>query len=125
MVKRPDDTAELLGGDWLWQAAEIQEQPFVSQAPVIGRLVAGCRTAWSWIADRAYVRPLHRRQSELNHALLRQMADLDHWLLLHDRETVAQSKEVARLVWRLRHLNRRLRSIEKAIDEAAQNQGSG
>jgi hypothetical protein len=125
MVKRPDEVADPLAGDWLWQAAEIREQPFVSQAPVIGRLVAGCRTAWGWIADRAYVRPLGRRQSELNRALLRQMADLDHWLLLHDRETVAQSRDVARLVWRLHHLTRRLRRIENAMDEATQNQGSG
>jgi hypothetical protein len=124
MAKRLDDPSDPLAGDWLWQAAEIKEQPFVSQVPVFGRLVAGCRTAWCWIADRAYLQPLRHGQSELNRALLGQMAELDQWLLVHDRETVQQSKDIALLSWRLRHLEGRLLRIGKATDEAGKNQGS-
>lgn len=125
MVNRPDEVADALAGDWLWQAAEIKEQSFVSQVPAIGSLVAQCRTAWNRIADRAYIRQLRRAQSELNRALLRQMAEMDHWLLVHDRETVALSREVAHLAWRLHHLKQRLRRIEKALNDAEQNQGGG
>jgi hypothetical protein len=104
-----------LADDWLWLAADVQEQPFSSNTPVVGRLLAGLRDAWSRVADRPYVRPLRRRQNELNRLLVQQMAEIDLWLLVQDRKRVACLRETALLASRVRHLHRRLREAEASL----------
>jgi hypothetical protein len=100
--------------DWLWQAAEVREQPFTSRVPLVGWLLAGLRDVWSRIADRPYVRPLRRHQNELNLLILQQMAEIDAWLLVQDREKVALQRETALLGNRIRQLERRLQDVKAA-----------
>lgn len=97
-----------LADDWLWEMAEVKEQPFQSPAPLVGWLLAGVRSAWSRVADRPYVQPLRRQQNELNRLLLQQMAEIDAWLLVQDREKVALRRQTALLASQARRLDHRL-----------------
>lgn len=100
-----------LTDDWLWQAAEVQEQPFSSRMPLVGGLFASLRDTWSRIADRPYVQPLRRQQNELNRLILQQMAEIDAWLLVQDREKVALRRETALLDHRIRRLEQQLQEV--------------
>lgn len=100
-----------LTDDWLWQAAEVQEQPFASRMPLVGGLFASLRDIWSRIADRPYVQPLRRQQNELNRLILQQMAEIDAWLLVQDREKVALRRETALLDHRIRRLEQQLQEV--------------
>jgi hypothetical protein len=111
------DTERSYTDDWLWQAAAVQEQPFTSPLPLIGRFIAALRSAWSQIADRPYVRPMRRQQNELNRLAVQQMAEIDAWLLVQDREKVAKMRETALLASRFRQLGRRLEAAKNSSGE--------
>lgn len=104
-----------LADDWLWEMAEVKEQPFRSPTPFVGRLLAGLRDAWSRVADRPYVRPLRQQQNELNRLLLQQMAEIDAWLLVQDREKAALRRQTALLAGQARRLDHRLQQVEDAM----------
>ena len=48
---------------------ELQEQPFHSDKPLIGRLLVWFRTLWNNVATRWYVIPLIQQQTDINHRL--------------------------------------------------------
>lgn len=119
-MSETNERQDPLTDDWLWRAAEVREQPFSSQTPLIGWLLAGLRDAWSRIADRPFVRPLLRQQNELNRLVLQQMAGIDAWLLVQDREKVALRRQTALLASRARQLNRRLQRVEDGVQSEEQ-----
>jgi uncharacterized coiled-coil protein SlyX len=44
----------------------IQEQPFESHAPLIGKLIVQFRKLWNWMSTKWYVLPLIKQQSDFN-----------------------------------------------------------
>jgi hypothetical protein len=66
---------------------EVREQPFVSNAPVIGPLIVGFRTLWNWMSTQWYVTPLIQQQNEFNVTMTRTL-----------REMVASVEALARSV---------------------------
>jgi hypothetical protein len=50
--------------------AEIREQPFHSDVPVIGSWIAGFRQQWNRVSTEWYVKPMIRQQSHFNVLLL-------------------------------------------------------
>jgi hypothetical protein len=48
---------------------QVREQPFVSNAPVIGPLIVGLRSLWNWMSTKWYVLPLLQQQNEFNQSV--------------------------------------------------------
>ena len=70
---------------------ELQEQPFYSDKPVIGRLLVWFRTLWNNVATRWYVIPLIQQQTNINHRLLAEIAIL--------REELSGEQEIKHRLW--------------------------
>lgn len=58
--------------------AHVQEQPFQSRLPVVGRLIAWFRDRFNRISTRWYVLPLLQQQVHFNMAVVRALQDLQH-----------------------------------------------
>ncbi len=50
--------------------ARIEEQPFTSDVPVLGRLITFIRKTWNSVATKWYVRPMLRQQNAFNQAVV-------------------------------------------------------
>ncbi len=55
---------------------EVQEQPFISNVPVIGPLIVGVRTLWNWMSTKWYVTPLIQQQNEFNVTMTRTLREM-------------------------------------------------
>ena len=55
---------------------ELQEQPFHSDKPLVGRLIVWFRTLWNNVATRWYVIPIIQQQTAINHRLRTEIAIL-------------------------------------------------
>lgn len=106
----------------------IHEQPFHSDKPIIGPLIARFRAAWNSISTRWYVLPMLQQQNEFNVLLvscLRQMeaaveerlSEMDERLIDLDRDQTSLTRNVAELTYQLVRMNRLLVAVE------AQSQG--
>ncbi len=47
-------------------AQTVREQPFTSNAPLVGPLIVRVRAAWNWMSTQWYVRPLLDQQNRFN-----------------------------------------------------------
>ena len=54
----------------------IQERPFVSKVPVLGRFIVAVRDLWNSVATKWYVRPLIQQQTDFNTRVVRYLANL-------------------------------------------------
>ena len=66
---------------------ELQEQPFHSDKPLVGRLLVWLRTLWNNVATRWYVIPIIQQQTNINRRLLTEIAILREEL---SRELLAE-----------------------------------
>ena len=55
---------------------ELQEQPFHSDIPLVGRLIVWFRTLWNNVATRWYVIPIIQQQTDINRRLQVEIARL-------------------------------------------------
>jgi hypothetical protein len=62
----------------------LQEQPFVSHAPVVGPLIARLRAAWNSVSTKWYVRSLLQQQNEFNELAVNQLVIQDAYLQHHE-----------------------------------------
>jgi hypothetical protein len=83
--------------------AHVQESPFTSDTPLIGRAVVLFREAWKSVATKWYVRPLLHQQNRFNEAAT---------LML--QEMLGAHIEFGQ---RLDEMNRRFDRIESALDQ--------
>ncbi len=56
----------------------IQERPFQSNIPLLGRLIAWFRERWNSISTKWYVRPIIEQQTRFNLTVLQALQDLHH-----------------------------------------------
>ena len=54
----------------------LHEQPFVSHAPIVGRLIVGVRRTWNWMSTKWYALPLIQQQTEFNMAVTQTLREL-------------------------------------------------
>jgi len=55
---------------------EVREQPFISNAPVVGPLIVGFRTLWNWMSTKWYVNPLIQQQNEFNMTMTQTLREM-------------------------------------------------
>ncbi|HNT74058.1 MAG TPA: glycosyltransferase family 2 protein [Anaerolineae bacterium] len=65
------------------RARQINEQPFRSEVPVFGKLIAGFRRMWNNVATRWYVMPMVRQQNEFNTTVVQILNSLKAQLAEH------------------------------------------
>jgi hypothetical protein len=106
--------------DASWQ---VQEEPFTSNAPVVGSLIVRLRRFWNNLSTTWYVRPLLQQQNEFNHLLARYLdeltavdAELNGRLTAADQDQVDLSRQLAELTYAVNRLNQRLEKIEAALN---------
>jgi hypothetical protein len=95
--------------------AHLQELTFTSQIPVLGRLVAAARNAWSWMAARWLGQHLMRQQTAFNCTAVQFGREL-----VHRQE--AELRLVRQLEDRVRDLEARLAKLED-VSRARENGG--
>jgi len=83
--------------DWLIDLAQVEERPFASQSPLIGRLIVWLRHVWLNAAARAYLRPLRQRQNQFNRQMLTQLTRHDEWLVHQDQALSQNRRALGRL----------------------------
>ena len=93
----------------------LQEQPFTSQTPVIGGLIARFRALWNSISTQWYVRPLLHQQNQINQHIATYLHDLDVRLIAQDREQTQLSHDSAEMTAQLVQMNRLLQSIDERL----------
>jgi hypothetical protein len=113
--------------DWMLARAEVVEQPFASNVPILGPLIVWLRTSWNNMAARWYVRPLTAQQNEFNRMLVQRIRDLETHVYdttaALDRDQSFTKRDVAALELRLRELNRELKRIDEFLElERARNE---
>jgi len=89
----------------------VHEQPFVSHAPLFGRLLVFIRTAWNWMSTKWYVLPLVHQQNNFNARVT------EAW-----SESLRYLKNLGLLV---HYIHRRLDDLEERLDQAVKVQMTG
>jgi hypothetical protein len=109
--------------DDLHARAHIQERPFTSDKPIVGRLIVFIRETWNSIAARWYVRPMLHQQNLFNQTvtqmaqelletvrvlqqtqadLASQLEELDQRVIGGDRDITLLARKIAEGEYRLR-----------------------
>lgn len=101
--------------DWFQDKAQIKEQPFHSEAPLIGALIARFRDLWNSVAAKWYVRPLLQQQNHFNQLVVQRLRDQELRLIEQDREQTALTHDLAELTAQLTQANRLLTSIDERL----------
>ena len=97
----------------------VREQPFRSDRPLIGGLIAWFRTVWNNVSSRWYVLPLLQQQNAFNARVAAHLEELSGRAVGLDRDLTALTRDVAELTHRLIQVERRLGALEaRQGDEA-------
>lgn len=92
--------------------AVVEEQPFHSDKPLVGGLVARFRTLWNNVSTRWYVLPLLQQQNAFNARVAAHLEELNGRAVGIDRDLTALAQDVAELTYRLIQVERRLEALE-------------
>jgi GT2 family glycosyltransferase len=100
----------------------LREQPFSSQVPIVGPLIARLRAAWNSVSTKWYVRPLLQQQNEFNVLAVTEIAaqaarirDHDAWLIAQDREQAEFVRDLAELRLLVVQMNRLLLELNEDL----------
>lgn len=111
---RPDDEGARLRTrllDELAAGQTLREQPFTSNVPVIGRLIAAVRTVWNSVSTKWYVRPLAHQQSVFNAQMVGYVRLLQDQAAGQLQESAENVRELTALAERLARLEAELREV--------------
>lgn len=88
--------------DALHEGAQVREQPFTSDKPIIGRFIVFVREKWNSVAAKWYVRPMVQQQNQFNATVVnalqemnRRLEQLEEWLIHTDRDATMMARQVA------------------------------
>jgi len=115
--------------------SHVQEQPFTSDKPLIGRLIVRVREAWNNVAARWYVRPMVHQQNQFNQTAIhmfrelielnkqleetnQRLAQVEEWLISGDKDLSTLARQVAEGECRMRQWRRE--TAEEHADLAGQ-----
>jgi len=96
----------------------LKEQPFHSDALLIGPAIAGLREAFNNISTRWYVLPLVQQQTEFNAQVVTMLAALESGLAISLASLNVRNLDMAELVQELSTLAERLQTIERRLSKA-------
>ena len=91
---------------------EIQERPFKSQVPVVGRWISAFRELWNSVATKWYVRPMLAQQVQFNGAVVRALSKLHAHYWDDDALLSLLAERCGRMTSRVAELEERLVQIE-------------
>lgn len=98
--------------------SELREQPFHSNVPVLGGLIAGFRRLWNNISTRWYVLPLVQQQNEFNEDLVEglriQFTEIDQRLIDLDRDQTELMRTLAEVQYQVIQLRHQLEDQQDA-----------
>lgn len=100
---------------WLFERAEVKEQPFHSQLPLIGPFLAWFRRQWNNVSTTWYVRPLLSQQNKYNLLTAETLQDHESRLIAQDHDQVQTNRQVAELTLQLKQMNHRLQALEQRV----------
>ena len=104
---RPEESRQPAGTlEMLSENQTIQEQPFTSHVPVVGRLIVAFRDLWNSIAAKWYVRPMVQQQSLFN-------AQLVNYLRTVEQRLQGQSMDIAENIDELTTMAQYLAGVEE------------
>jgi septal ring factor EnvC (AmiA/AmiB activator) len=78
--------------------ASVQERPFTSDTPVIGRLLVRLREAWNSISTRWYVRPMLHQQNLFNQQVIQAYQELLEAHVELNRELQEKNRQLEALL---------------------------
>jgi hypothetical protein len=114
--------------DWLLKKGTVIEQPFSSEVPIFGSLIAWFRTVWNNVATKWYVRPMLDQQNDFNRSAVKSLRDFEtysyEFSLEQEREIGRLRHDLAALHLQLTHLNRHLAELDnhlKDVDAGGQD----
>lgn len=90
----------------------VQERPFVSHAPVVGRLIVFIRQAWNNVAARWFVLPMVHQQNAFNQTVVQAFRELIH---VQDQFSVQLDETRRHLDARMDETSRYLEQIEERL----------
>lgn len=115
--------------DWLLEKGKITEQPFQSNAPLLGPLIAWFRGLWNSVAAKWYVRPMLVQQNEYNRLLVERMLEFENYTYelsaAQDRDVSRLRHDVAALQMQLRQLNRQLADLNDHLEQIDNDRKNG
>ena len=107
--------------EWLLEKGTVVEQPFVSNTPIFGPLIAWFRTQWNNVAAKWYVRPMLSQQNEYNRLLVERVRDFETYTYElsseQDHDLSRLRHDVAALHLQLKQLNRQLDELNDRLQE--------
>lgn len=110
----------------LHSLAELREQPFHSDVPIVGGLIAWFRSVWNGVSTKWYVRPMMAQQTAYNETLLAYLGqiearsrelrlladDLDGRIAAQDREQTHLVRDLGEATVRIIQLQAMLEALE-------------
>ena len=95
--------------------AIVEERPFVSQVPIIGKIIAQLRTVWGNIAMKQYVRELLWQQNEFNQLITTYLNEHQTKLMHQDQLSVETMQRFTTIQNQIAQVNEQLQAIEARI----------
>ena len=89
----------------------VREQPFRSDKPIVGPLIAWFRTVWNSASTRWYVLPMVEQQNAFNTAVVSHLREMSGRMIATDRDQTALARNIAELRYRLIGVNRRVAAM--------------
>ncbi len=115
--------------DTLLTKAVITEQPFHSEVPLLGPLIARLRGLWNSVSTKWYVRPLLQQQNDFNLAVARRLEFMEEYLYeqssAQDRDLTSLRRETAELQVALSSLQRHQQALEQQLAKLEQERFRG
>lgn len=101
----------------------LREQPFRSEVPVIGGLIAGFRRLWNNVSTRWYVLPMIQQQNEFNAALIEELraqfaevysrqSQFDQQLMALDHDQTELMRTLAEVHYQVIQLRRQVETFQ-------------
>jgi len=103
--------------DDLQELASIEEQPFTSRVPVVGRAIVLIRRLWNSVSTRWFVLPMVMRQNEFNEAVVRALRE---WLEVQDASRLRAGQNMGELIREVANRELVARQLERVASDERQ-----
>jgi uncharacterized protein YlxW (UPF0749 family) len=104
--------------------AHVQERPFVSHVPVVGRLIAFIRHLWNSVAARWYVLLMFQQQNAFNQAVVQAVRELiqihiqtEQYLEQIENRIISSDQDLTLLARKIAEREYRVRQWERQATE--------
>ena len=101
----------------------VEELPFISTMPLVGKLIARLRQAWNNMATTSYVRPLLEQQNAFNQAVAAQFQNHASHLETLTQKHINQVEETVALTAHLQQMEQHLQVIQERLTRLEKEKG--